>query len=227
MPISRKKLLFLAIILYLLFYNTLVSAKIKYVTDDLVIHMRAGQGNNFKIIKIVKSGTPLTIIQKNSGYTQAKTPGGTTGWVLSRFLVNTPVARTLLNQAQQDVTQMRTKYDIMEAELSAIKIERETLSNSESALLTNKETLNIELSKLKKIAARPMQLEKENDQLRNDLVKIESENRLLKQEYQSLEDDSDQQWFMTGASVLFGGILLGLIFPKLRYGQKKANWNRL
>ena len=87
--------------------------------------------------------------------------------------------------------------------------------------------LNTELTKLKKIAARPMQLEAENDQLRNELVKIEAEMRLLKQEYQTLEDNSDQEWFMTGAGVLFGGMILGLIFPKLRSGQKKANWNRL
>ena len=228
MDVSSKNTFFLAIItLFLLFFSTVTAAKVEYVSDELVINMRSGKGNSFKIIKIVKSGTPLTILEQDSGYTRAKTPQGVEGWVLSRFLVKTPVAKTLLAKAQQDVAQMKEKYDSMVTELSTIKAERDTLSSSENKLLSNKENLNVELAKLKKIAARPMQLEAENAQLRNDLVKIESENRLLKQEYQTLEDNSDQEWFMTGAGVLFGGMILGLIFPKLRSGQKKANWNRL
>ena len=228
MDISIKNTLFLTIItLFSLLFSAASVAKVQYVSDELVINMRSGKGNSFKIIKIVKSGTPLSILKQDSGYTRARTPQGVEGWVLSRFLINTPVARTLLSKAQQDVTQMKEKYDAMVTELSTVKAERDTLSSSENKLLTNKDKLNIELAKLKKIAARPMQLEAENDQLRNDLVKIEAENRLIKQEYQTLEDDSDQEWFMTGAGVLFGGMILGLIFPKLRSGQKKANWNRL
>ena len=228
MDISSKNTLFLAIItLFLLLFSTVAAAKVEYVSDELVINMRSGKGNSFKIIKIVKSGTPLTILEQDSGYTRAKTPQGVEGWVLSRFLIKTPVAKTLLAKAQQDVAQMKEKYDSMVTELSTVKAERDKLSSSENKLLSNKENLNVELAKLKKIAARPMQLEAENDQLRNELVKIESENRLLKQEYQTLEDNSDQEWFMTGAGVLFGGMILGLIFPKLRSGQKKANWNRL
>ena len=228
MDIFRKRTLLLAIItLFSLIISTFAIAKVRYVSDELVINMRSGKGNSFKIIKIIKSGTPLTIMEESSGYTRAKTPKGVEGWVLTRFLINSPVARTLLANAQQDVTQMKEKYDAMESELSTVKTERNTLSSSEESLLSNKKRLNIELGKLKKIAARPMQLEAENDQLRNDLVKIEAENRLLKQEYQTLEDNADQEWFMTGAGVLFGGMILGLIFPKLRSGQKKANWNRL
>lgn len=217
--------------LFILLITALTSSPLlaatKYVSDELVINMRSGKGNGFKIIKIVKSGTPLTVLETDSGYTRARTPQGVEGWVLSRFLIDQPVARDQLAKARQDVATMKEKYEAMVNELSTIKTERDTLSSSEKSLLANKEKMNTELVKLKKIAARPMQLEAENDQLRNELVKIEAEMRLLKQEYQTLEDNTDQEWFMTGAAVLFGGMLLGLIFPKLRSGQKKANWNRL
>ncbi|MCP3849398.1 MAG: TIGR04211 family SH3 domain-containing protein [Gammaproteobacteria bacterium] len=228
MDITQNKSLLLAFLsLVLLLLSSTAIAKTQYVSDELVINMRSGKGNGYKIIKIVKSGTPLTVLQEDSGYVRARTPQGVEGWVLSRFLINTPVARTQLAKAQEDVAQMKEKYDSMSSELNTIKAERDILSSSESKLLSNKEILNTELAKLKKIAARPMQLEAENDQLRNELVKIETENRLMKQEYQALEDNADQEWFMTGAGVLFGGMILGLIFPKLRSGQKKANWNRL
>lgn len=225
MDILNKSLLIF--IIFSIFYSANALAKVQYVSDQLVINMRSGKGNSFKIIKIVKSGTPLTILETDSGYTKARTPKGVEGWVLSRFLIDTPVARDQLAKAQQDVAEMSAKYQQMSSQLSALKNERDTLSSSEKKLLDNKQKLNEELVKLKKIAARPMQLEAENDKLRNELVKVESEMRLLKQEYQALEDNSDQEWFITGAGVLFGGMILGLIFPKLRSGQKKANWNRL
>lgn len=222
-----NKSVFIIALISLLFSISANAQKTQYVSDELYINMRSGKGNSFKIIKIIKSGTPLTILETDSGYTRAKIPQGAEGWVLSRFLIDSPVAREQLSKAQQDVAEMKIKYDAMFNELSTVKIERDKLDSSEKTLLNNKEKMNTELAKLKKIAARPMQLEAENDQLRNELVKIEAEMRLLKQEYQTLEGNSDQEWFMTGAGVLFGGMILGLIFPKLRSGQKKASWNRL
>jgi SH3 domain protein len=73
-----------------------------------------------------------------------------------------------------------------------------------------------------------MQLERDNEKLRNELLTNESQTRLLKQELQTLKDDSERKWFITGAAILFGGIILGLILPNLRgKPQRKQNWNRL
>ncbi len=228
MDISYKQFFIILVFLITALTSLAASAaETMYVSDELFINMRSGKGNGFKIIKIIKSGTPLTVLEKDSGYTRARTPQGVEGWVLSRFLSKTPAAKNLVAKAQKDFAEMKQKYEAMKSELENPKQERDSLSRSEKDLLANKEKLNKELTRLRKIAARPMQLEEENNQLRNELVKIEAENHLLKQEYQTLEDNTDQEWFITGAGVLFGGMLLGLIFPKLRSGQKKANWNRL
>ena len=232
-PMSKLSKSIIISIIFSLFFSlfaiarTAEAKKTQYVSDTLSINMRSGKGTGFKITKILKSGTPLTILSTDSGYAQVVTPTGVKGWVLTRFLINQPVAREQLSKAQKDVAEMTIKFDSMSSELTTLKTERDILSRSESDLLGNKENLNIELAKLKKIAARPMQLEKENDQLRNELVKIETDMRLLMQEYQTLEDNTERDWFMTGAAVLFGGMILGLIFPKLGSAQKKANWNRL
>jgi len=226
MLMINRQLIIIVALLSLTGFTT-VYARTLYVSDQLEINMRSGKGTGYKIIKIIKSGTPLTILKQESGYARARTPQGVEGWVLSRFLIDTPVARTQLAKAQQDVAEMKTKYDDMSTELTTFKENNARLSQSEQALNNKTESLNVELEKLRKIAARPMQLEAENDKLRNELVKTEAEMRLVKQEYQTLQDNSEQEWFLTGAGVLFGGMLLGLIFPKLRSGQRKANWNRL
>ena len=160
MNISPKNI-FIFFLIFL--FTTTAYANTQYVSDELFINMRSGKGNGFKITNIIKSGTELTILKKESGYTKVRTPNGHEGWVLSRFLIKTPIARKLLAQAQLSVVEMKEKYELMATELNSITIERNLLSNSEKQLLDNQEVINIELEKLKNIASRPMQLEKETD----------------------------------------------------------------
>jgi len=47
----------------------------------------------------------------------------------------------------------------------------------------------------------------------------------LQRDNQALDDSSEQAWFVAGAAVLFGGILLGLLLPKLSWRRKTRNWD--
>lgn len=225
MNMNRK----LFVTTFLIFLGiTNLYAETRFVSDELSINMRADKGNQFRIIKILKSGTPLTVLEVDpAGYTRVRTDKGIEGWVLTRFLKKSPVARDQLEAAQKSLTETLEKNKVISEELSLLKEDRLRLSQSEETLLGRTESMQKEIAKLEKIAARPMQLEAENDKLRNELVKTEAEMKLLKQEYQTLEDNREQEWFLAGAGVLFGGMILGLIFPKLRSGQRKQSWNRL
>ena len=217
------------ILLLLITITPLLHAETVYVTDELTIQMRTDKGVGFRIRKSLPSGTKLKVLQVDkSGYTQVANEAGTAGWVLSRFLSKEPIARDKLKQAQDKAVRLKQEKDLLKQELSETKKEKSQLGQSEKNLLKKNNTISTELVKLRKIAARPMQLEKNNEKLRNELLSNESQTRLLKQELQTLKDDSEKQWFITGAVILFGGILLGLILPNLKSNpQRKQNWNRL
>jgi len=216
-------------IVFIILSPLLMGAEIKYVSDQLNINMRADKGVGFRIKKILPSGTKLRVIEiDNSGYSLVKTDNGTSGWVLSRFLTKEPVARTQLKQAHKITNKLNEEKKLLERELNELKSEKDQLGKTKSNLQQQNKAFLTELDKLRKISARPLQLERENEKLRNDLLTNESKTRLLQQELQLLKDDSEKQWFITGAAILFGGILLGLILPKLRSNpQRKQNWNRL
>lgn len=224
---SRIAIIFSFIILLVL--STLLNAEIMYVSDQLNINMRSDKGVGFRIKKILSSGTRLKVLTVDkSGYTQVETRSGTMGWVLSRFLSKDPVARTQLKQAQDIASKLITEKKSLEKELIDLKNEKSQLGKAKINLLKKNSVFSTELDKLRKISARPIQLEKENETLRNELLSNESKTQLLQLELQSIRDDSEKQWFITGAAILFGGILLGLILPRLRSNpQRKQNWNRL
>jgi len=206
-----------------------VQAETVYVSDELSINMRTDKGNQFRITKVLKSGSKLRVLQVDkSGYTKVKAEGGSTGWVLSRFLSKEPIAREQVKQAKARAAKLQIEKKQLQEELKQFKKDKTVLSQSEQRLLQHNQKLTTEVNKLRKIAARPMQLEADNETLRNELLKNEAQSRLLKQEHQTLLDAREKEWFMAGAGILFGGILLGLVLPKLRSNnRRRQNWNRL
>ena len=165
----------------------------RYVSDELEITMRNGQGLDFGIRKMLKSGTELAVLENDpSGYSKVRTNDGVEGWVLSRYLVNNPSARDQLAAKEQRIANL-------ELEITGYKEEIEQLSSQTS------EADNQNMS-LKETAQR---LSKELDDLRrtaSNAVALENENR-----------------FLIGAAVLFGGMIIGLILPSLRM-RKKSSW---
>jgi len=49
----------------------------------------------------------------------------------------------------------------------------------------------------------------------------------LEQENRGPKNQANQRWSLSGAGVLAGGILLGLILPRLRLGRRKSAWGSL
>jgi SH3 domain protein len=47
------------------------------------------------------------------------------------------------------------------------------------------------------------------------------------QEIRELKNSAVQRWFLIGAGVLLGGIVLGLILPHLRMRKRKDSWGSL
>jgi SH3 domain protein len=67
-------------------------------------------------------------------------------------------------------------------------------------------------------------LDNENRQLKEKFQQLDHDMQLLIIENSALKDNDAKSWFLIGAAVLFGGLLLGLILPRLRF-QKKDSWN--
>ncbi len=53
---------------------------------------------------------------------------------------------------------------------------------------------------------------------------LEAEVRQLRQENRRLADGAHRQWFLAGAGVLGGGLLVGLILPRLRTSRRRDSW---
>ena len=96
-----------------------------YVTDELEITLRRGQGTQFGIRAMLDSGSRVEVLQQDaeSGYTQVRTSSGTEGWVLSRYLQNNPVARERVDTARQAQSQAEQQAAEAVAQLETVQSE--------------------------------------------------------------------------------------------------------
>jgi SH3 domain protein len=209
----------------LLFIPMTGMAATKYVSDELVITLRTGQGNQFAIIKTLQSGTLLTILQETqTGYTQVRTADGVEGWVRTQYLSDNPPAAEELAKTQDKLTKLQDKLGKVQQELTELKKQKTQLDSQYSKLLNENKATADELAKLEQVAAHPKQLESENIDLREKFATMSDQFNLIKQENQVLKDRSKRNWFLAGALVVIIGIIIGLIIPKLRF-RRKDSWD--
>ena len=213
------------ILLFSLLIPTLVLAQETiYVGDHLVITVRAGKGAQYQIIKTAQSGEKLQVLEEtDEGYTFIRTEDGTEGWVRTQYLSKEPVAKERLVVAEAKLNKLTEQNQKLKTELKSLRKSSGSLEKDHQALSSNTKAMEKEIADLKKIAARPIQLDKENRKLQQTNVTLEKELQLVSQENQVLKDRSQREWFIAGALVLLGGLIIGLIIPKIRW-KKRSNW---
>jgi SH3 domain protein len=218
---TRQHRLFFGLCLFSLAITA--SAEVRYVVDNLIITMRSGQSTQHQVLRTWPSNTALEILETGEQYSKARGPDGTEGWVLNQYITAKPTSKLLLADAEKKLAKAEAENTRLKADLAELQSKEGTLSTSHQKLsIENKKQIE-ELTHLRRVAAKPLQLESENQSLKKELLALESEHELLRQENQILSDSSDRDWFLNGAGVVVLGIILGLVIPSLRL-RKKSSW---
>jgi len=211
------------LIAFALFSATLsvtATAQTAYVSDQLEITMRTGPAVKNKITKMLKSGDSVEVIQENSnGYTEVKTTDGRTGWVLKRYLMDAPSARTRL----QEVEAREQALQAQQLEIDTLRAKAGSSAEYAQSLELSNAGLKEELQKVRQVAADTLAINEKNKALSVELKQAKSMQTSLQLENERLKGNTEQAWFLRGAGVILLGMFLGLLIPKLRF-KKKRRW---
>lgn len=220
-----KKLWFILLMPLIAGFAQALEAAPRYVSDELKINLRTGQGNQYQILRVLPAGTRVEVLEVNqeTGYSRVMA-NGREGWVLTQYLQDQPIARDRLAAAERRMEQLAGENAQLREERDRLRATGNESAATSRQLAGAKQALEKELEQLRKIAERPVELSQENQALRERTVTLEKDLQLLRQENQVLKDRSGRDWFVAGAGVLVFGMLLGFVLPKLR-GQRKSGWD--
>ncbi|MFK5949495.1 MAG: TIGR04211 family SH3 domain-containing protein [Methylococcales bacterium] len=211
----------------LLSVSTSVYAKTVYVTDHMKYTLRSNESNRSKILKMLPSGTALTLISENNDthYSKVRTKSGVEGYILTRHTLNTPISRWYLDRANQKLEALQQEFKKTKQELEQLKgNNNETLSSNQS-LSKERDQLSKDLNDLRQTAANAVQLKHDRDQSRKKIISLSNELKEVSHENQMLKDSANQDWFLYGGILSLFGVILGFILPKLSWRRKTSNWD--
>lgn len=219
-----KNIFFLVSCLLVLSGNAV--AETRYVSDTLEITMRSGKGTSFGITRMLRSGTPVEVlnVDKKSGYTQVRTNSGKEGWVLSRFLMKGQAARERLATAEKKLAELELENRKLTTAMAALKEEKVALETNLAALEGESRGVSQELAEIRRTASSALAIDSENKDMKGRMVSLERQLQTVQQENEALKDRTARDWFMVGAAVVLLGIIVGLIIPKIRF-RKKSSWD--
>ncbi|MCC5809488.1 MAG: TIGR04211 family SH3 domain-containing protein [Ectothiorhodospiraceae bacterium] len=194
-------------------------AQTRYISDELALDMRSGPGNQFRIQQMVPAGTQVQVLDNDSGWSLVRLGDGREGWVLTRLLADQPSARSQLNSAQRNLSQVRDENQELRASLEEALARVDELESGLTDTSSERDRLEQQLEQ----ASRGLQLHSENEELKKEVIDLRREIQDLSHETERLRDRNDQRWFIVGSGVLAFGILMGLILPRIRW-RKRNSW---
>ena len=216
----------LSILFLLVILTGTALAETRYVSDRLEITMRSGKSTSHGILRMLRSGTPVEVLEtdKASGYSRIKTRSGKEGWVLTRFLMSGPAARDRLAEAEKRLAELELENRKMHTTMAGLREEMSSVEKERQNLDSEHRDVSQELAEIKRTASSALAIDSENKELKSRMVAIERSLQTVKQENENLKDRTARDWFMVGAGVVLLGIIVGLIIPRIRW-RKKSSWD--
>ena len=213
----------IAIILLLL--ATSVHAQTRYVSDRMVVELRRGPSTEYLILRNLEAGAAVQVLEDaGAGYSRVRVQDqGTEGFILTRFLTPEPIARDKLAAAERGLAAAKTRAAELEQQVSSLTAELGGTKTDLAQTRSSHDQASKDLADLRTAAANVVEIRDQNESLRQRLIQREREVEDLTAANTRLTGQDKQNWFIVGAGVLLGGVVIGLIAPSLRR-KRRSDW---
>jgi len=190
-----------------------------YITDAHEFTLRTGPSTSHKIVQMLKTGTPLQLLEDSDEWVRVRTPEGREGWMVKRFFTTaTPKAmqveqlRQQLGQLQDESSKAQKQAKLLDTENRELKAALDSTNSELAKTSQSYETLRVE-------AAEVIEIKRNYIEARAGLVDISAFVSSLNLENESLHSTEHLDWFLAGAGAVlvpwFVGYLIG------RFGGKR------
>ncbi len=213
----------------------IVCAETQYVSDQLLITMREGKGNEYRIIKMLKAGTPLEIIEESENYLKVRTESGGEGWVLKQYVTEeTPKTEIIaglekkIDRLNKEIEQYKKNNESLKDELKTAESDHiRTIGDLRQNLSASKGKAEQTARELEKITGKynaffedskdVVSLVKERDGLKASNSELQTKTEQIQKENYALKQSQRIWWFVAGGGIFFVGWIVGKISRQKRF----------
>ncbi len=187
-----------------------------YVAPSSEVPLRTGKSNAKKIIAVLSDGTQVDLLQEEDAWALVRTARGKEGWILRRYLTESPPPRMQVASLKKKNQALRERYQKLKAEMEQLSASGSDYRKQLAKCVSERDTIKAKYESLRQDAANVIQTRK---MLAETQKKLSQANALLislKQKVNNMEANSNVKWFLAGGGVLLVGWLLGLFSGRRR-----------
>lgn len=204
-------------------FSIILSAQAEtvYVSDIQFVAIREGMSNSTRATERgIRSGTPLSVLDRSEGYVKVRTPEGNEGWLPDYFISEDRVSRDQLVYLQNQLAAAQEERIAAQDSLEQVRNSNTELADSVNQLTEQRESLEQQLEDVSELAQRAEAIVSANESSDYKIESLQQQVDALIAQNDRLTSSTEQRWFMIGAGTLIFGGLLGFLFPMTR--RKKA-----
>lgn len=214
------------IILTFFLINEPRALKKVYVTDFQRITLRTGPSLENKIIAFLDSSQVLEVIENQGKWSLVRVleegDSKKEGWVLNQYLMDRMPYKLKVDSLMNENKMLKDELEPIKQQLEESINKEKMLSMKLKESEANLRSLQEEFATLKQDSSGYFKLKAEYDLAHSKLKSLVQKNEILNAENKSLKENDRNKWFLTGALVLFCGLILGLIFGRTK--RRKSSY---
>jgi SH3 domain protein len=207
----------------LLILTSAAYSETRYISDQLIVTVRTGAGNQYQILESLRSNTPIEILEETDEYVKARTKKGTVGYIRKQYVTKSTPKNILIARLEKQIADLRQQLKKLKEERDRQAEQAHSGNTKVSALSSDLKNTKAELEKvtnsfedLKERSEGVLELTSERDLLLEDNTRISSELAVLQEENKDFHRSNMIQWFLAGGGVFLGGWLAGKVSRKKR-----------
>jgi SH3 domain protein len=215
----------------------------RYVTDVLILALRDSPGEEYQIIKTIRSDTPVQVLEEAEKHLRVRTEDGQEGWVAKQYITSSTPKPMIIAALNKKLEELKAQITIMEeTDTSSTETDEAEKRNQRLRI----QALETNLKQCKDVASSTEQQLHEVTQNRDELAErsqnvagliaerdgfkgtnteLKTANKSLKSEIEQLQKDKQRllrneiiYWFLAGSGVFFTGLLIG------KFSRKKKRY---
>jgi len=228
---TLKLMILVNALLALSIADVMAQSNRKYVSDVLHVPVRTGASSGHRILRHIKSGDVVTLLQFTEGdeYARIKVQdeAQTEGWVISRFLLDEPIAQIKLARLEKQLEKVKVEQAPLRDTASRLNQDLNQAKSELRALSKEKENLSKDLAEIRRVSSDKIDLHDRNKGLQSELQALQMRFTELQQENALLLGDRRNEGIKLGLLAVGIGGLAGLILPYLKPRGRKSRSIRM
>lgn len=230
---SKLKLILFIVPLILLSVSVRATyADRRYVSDMIIITLRTGQGQEYKVIKTLKTDTPVEVLEESESYLRVRTEEGEEGWVAKQYITSEVPKFIIIEGLKEETNKLNARVEELDKDQASLLDQFEVAKQSHVAKVKELERnvsnsreeasrLNMELAQITKKhktlldqSKNVVDLISQQKKLKSNKISLSTKVEYLQQENADLRSTRRLQWFLAGGGVFFIGWIAGKVSRK-------------